>query len=589
MNFFKAFLASCLGSLVALVVLFFLLIGMFSAALSSLSTDDKIVEVADNSVLHLKLNVPITELEVENPFDGLPIPGAEDASVGLLSLKSAIAHAKTDASIKGIYLEVSFFQGGYAVAKEIRESLIDFKKSGKWVVAYSEMFSESSYYLASAADKVYLNPEGDIEFNGLSVEVSFFKKMFDKLEIKPEIFRVGDFKSAVEPFFLEKMSDANRLQLKELIDNINSSTKNEIAESRKITGDEINKVADKMLVTSPQDAQKHHLVDSLFYYDQVQGDIRQRLGLGKNKKIEFIKYNKYKKSFNASSSSKNEIAVIVAEGDIVSGKAKEGLIGSETFAEEIRKARTNDKVKAIVLRVNSPGGSALASDVMWREVRLAAKEKPIIASMSHLAASGGYYIAMGCDTIVAEPTTITGSIGVFSVLFDLSSFLDKKIGITFDEVKTGEVGELVTVTRPLSSFEKSIWQKRTDKIYEGFTSKAAQGRHMDVEQLRKVASGRVWTGAQAKEKGLVDVLGGFDDAVSIAAKKAGIENDYKLKFYPKQRNFFAQWLQDMEENSKVKVLKNELGVEGYATYEQLKKVQLLQGTQARMPFEFQWK
>jgi protease-4 len=219
---------------------------------------------------------------------------------------------------------------------------------------------------------------------------------------------------------------------------------------------------------------------------------------------------------------------------------------------------------------------------------LAAKEKPIIASMSHLAASGGYYIAMGCDSIVAEPSTITGSIGVFSVLFDLSNFLDKKIGITFDEVKTGEVGELVTVTRPLTPFEKSVWQKRTDKVYEGFTSKAADGRHMDVEQLRKVASGRVWTGAQAKEKGLVDVLGGFDDAVKIAAKKAGIEGDYKLKYYPKQKNIFAQWLQGMEENARVNSLKQELG-EGYATYEQLQRAQRLQGTQARLPFDFQWK
>ena len=588
MNFFKTFLASCLGSLVALVVLVFLLIGFFSVLISGISTDDKVVEVADNSVLHLKLNVPITEIEIENPFDGLPLPGAEESSVGLLSLKSSIAHAKTDPAIKGIYLEVSFFQGGYAVAKEIRESILDFKKSGKWVVAYSEMFSESSYYLASAADKIYLNPEGDIEFNGLAVEVSFFKKMFDKLEIKPEIFRVGDFKSAVEPFFLDKMSDANRLQLKELIDGINNSTKSEIAESRKIDFSELKKIADQMLVTNPQDAQRYKLIDSLYYFDQVQAELRTRLDLGKNKKITFVKYNKYKKSFTESATSKNEIAVIVADGEIASGKSRDGVVGSETIAEELRKARTNDKVKAIVFRINSPGGSALASDVMWREVRLAAKEKPIIASMSHLAASGGYYIAMGCDSIVAEPSTITGSIGVFSVLFDLSDFLDKKIGITFDEVKTGEVGEMVTVTRPLTPFEKSIWQKRTDKIYEGFTSKAAQGRHMDVEQLRKVASGRVWTGTQAKERGLVDVLGGFNDAVSIAAKKAGIADDYKLKYYPRHKNFFAQWLQGMEESAKANTLKQELG-EGYATYEQLKKVQHLQGTQARMPFEFQWK
>jgi protease-4 len=589
MNFFKTFLASCLGSLIALVVLLFLVIGFFSAAISSLSTDDKIVDVAENSVLHLKLNVPMTEVDIENPLDGLPLPGAEEVGIGLLPLKGAIANAKVDPAIHGIYLEVSSFQGGYAMAKEIRESLIDFKKSGKWVVAYSEMYSEASYYLASVADKIYLNPEGEIEFNGLAVEVSFFKKMFDKLEIKPEIFRVGDFKSAVEPFFLDKMSDANRLQLKELIDGINSSTKAEVADSRKIAAEEIKKISDQMLVTSPQDAEKYKLVDSLVYYDQVLTDLRSRLGLGKTEKISFIKYHKYKKSFAPSVTSKNEIAVIVAEGDIVSGKAKEGMIGSETFAEELRKARTNDKVKAIVLRINSPGGSALASDVMWREVRLAAKEKPIIASMSHLAASGGYYIAMGCDSIVAEPSTITGSIGVFSVLFDLSSFFDKKIGITFDEVKTGDVGELVTVTRPLTAIEKSIWQKRTDKIYEGFTSKAAEGRHMDVDQLRKVASGRVWTGVQAKNKGLVDVLGGFDDAVNIAAKKAGIGDDYKLKYYPKQKNFFAQWLQGMEENSKIKTLKEELGEEGFATYQQLKKVQLLQGMQARLPFEIREK
>jgi len=242
--------------------------------------------------------------------------------------------------------------------------------------------------------------------------------------------------------------------------------------------------------------------------------------------------------------------VIVADGDILPGKAQEGVIGSETFAEELRKARTNDKVKAIVLRINSPGGSALASDVMWREIALASKEKPVIASMSNYAASGGYYLAMGCDTIVAQPNTITGSIGVFSVLFDLSDFLGKKIGITFDEVKTGEVGELVTFTRPLTPMEKSIWQKKTDKIYEGFTTKAANGRHMDVEQLRKVASGRVWTGAQAKERGLVDVLGGFDDAVSIAAKKAGIENDYKLKFYPKQKTFLANGCKTLRRTQK---------------------------------------
>src|SRR6478609_9631424 len=342
MNFFKTFLASCLGSLIALGVLVFILIFVFAAAVSNLSNDSTQTVIGDNSVLHLKLNGRITQMETEDPFEGLPIPGADEQSIGLLPLKNALEHAKTDPLIRGIYLDVSMFQGGYSVAKEIRESIIDFRNSGKWVIAYSEMYSEASYYLASSADKVFLNPEGEIEFNGLAVEVSFFKKMFDKLEIKPEIFRVGDFKSAVEPFFLDKMSDANRLQLKELIDGINSTTKNEVAESRKISTDEIKKISDQMLVTGPQDAEKYKLVDSLVYYDQVLADLRGRLGLGKAEKISFVKYNKYKKSFSASSSSsKNEIAVIVAEGDIMPGKAQEGMIGSDTFAEELRKARTN--------------------------------------------------------------------------------------------------------------------------------------------------------------------------------------------------------------------------------------------------------
>ena len=270
------------------------------------------------------------------------------------------------------------------------------------------------------------------------------------------------------------------------------------------------------------------------------------------------------------------------------GKAKEGTIGSDTFTEELRKARTNEKVKAIVLRINSPGGSALASDAMWREVTLASKEKPIIASMSNYAASGGYYLAMGCDSIVAEPNTITGSIGVFSVLFDLSSFLDKKIGITFDETKTGEVGNMTTFTRPLTDMEKTIWQKKTNAIYEVFTGKAAQGRRMPVEKLLKIASGRVWIGTQAKENGLVDVLGGFNDAVAIAAKKAGVEKDYKLRFYPHQKSFFAQWLQDMEDNARTKILEHELG-DSYQTFQQVKKVKDYAGVQARLPFSLEWK
>ncbi|MEQ1588580.1 MAG: signal peptide peptidase SppA [Cyclobacteriaceae bacterium] len=582
MNFFKAFMASCLGSLVAFVLLIVLMFFFVTALVSGLSNDDAVTNVKDNSVLHLKLDVPITENDVEDPFEGLPIPGTV-SSIGLLPFKQVLEHAKTDSKIEGIYLDLSVFTSGYGVAREIREALIDFKTSGKWIVAYSEFYTESAYYVVSAADKVFLNPEGEIEFNGLSAEVSFFKKLFDKLEIKPQIFRVGDFKSAVEPFFLEHMSNENRLQLNELISDIHTNMINDIAQSRDMDAARLREISNKMLVTNSTSAQALGLIDSLVYFDQVQADVRNRLGLGKDEAINFVKYGKYKKSFSVYSSSKNEIAVIVADGDIIPGKATQGMIGSDTFAEELRKARTNDRVKAIVVRINSPGGSALASDVMWREIKLATEVKPVIASMSDYAASGGYYLAMACDTIVAQPTTITGSIGVFSVLFDLSSFLDNKIGITFDEVKTGEVGGL-TFTRPLTTAEKAIWQKRTEEVYDSFTTKAADGRGMPVEELLKVASGRVWTGTQAKDRGLVDVLGNFEDALNIAATKAGVVGDYKIRYYPVQKSFFQEWLSDMEENSETKALKRELG-EHYKTYEELKKLKGYQGSQARMPFE----
>ena len=347
--------------------------------ISGISGDDNETIVKDNSVLHLKLDVPISENEIENPFEGLPIPGAE-SSLGLLPFKKVISNAKTDSKIQGIYLDLTIFMGGYGVAKEVRDALIDFKTSGKWIIAYSELYTEQAYYIASAANKVYLNPEGQIEFNGLSIEVSFFKKLFDKLEIKPQIFRVGDFKSAVEPFMLDKMSNENRLQLNELISDLHHTMLVDISETRSIGFDELKRMADKMSVTDTRSALQFGLVDSLFYFDQVQDDLRARLGLAKEADINFINYGKYKKSFSPYDDSKNEIAVIVADGDIIPGKAQNGMIGSDAFSEEIRKARNNDRVKAIVLRINSPGGSALASDIMWREIMLTTKIKPVVTS-----------------------------------------------------------------------------------------------------------------------------------------------------------------------------------------------------------------
>ncbi len=582
MNFFKGFLTSCLGALVAMVLV---LVGI--VMIISMSGGEEIM-VKESSVLRLDLDVPIIEIEREDPFAGLSIFGASSPKpIGLVQLRQTIAHAKKDPKIKGIFLSISYPMTGFSVIEEIRQSLIDFRSEGKWVVTYSEWMSESAYYLASASDKIYLNPQGEMEFNGLAIEVSFFKRLFDKLEIKPEVFRVGEFKSAVEPFLFEKMSDANRLQLTELIASIYDEVLTKISGSRNIPKANLKEISDKMLVRNAALAQEYGLVDSLLYDDQVQNELKHRIGLSDDESVEYIKYSKYKRSVSTYKESKNEIAVIVAEGTILSGKANQGqsIIGSETFVEEIRKARKSEKVKAIVVRINSPGGSSLASDVMWREITLAAKEKPVIASMSDYAASGGYYMAMGCDTIVAQPHTITGSIGVFSVLYDASGFLANKIGITSEELKTGEIGELITVTRPLSEAEKAIWQKRTEEVYETFTSKAAEGRMMSVENIKKVASGRVWTGAQAKERGLVDVLGTFEDAVNIAAEAGKVKDDFRIRYYPQYKpTIFEQLLDQFEEDAEVRSMKKQLG-EHFYLYQQVKRIKSYEGTQARLPFE----
>lgn len=582
MNFWKSFLAVFLALIVFSVVAFIFLIGI----IGGLAAEEKVV-VAENSVLHLKLDAQITELQVENPLAGLPF-SSEVPKIGLLQLKDAIKHAKDDASIKGIYLEVSYPMAGFSSIEEIRQSLLDFRKSGKWVVAYDEVMSEGAYYLASAADKICLNPEGEVEFNGLTIEISFFKRLFDKLEIKPQIFRVGEFKSAVEPFILEKMSPENRLQLTELANSIYGFTLQRIGEARNIPAEKLKEISDKMLVHSAAEAKQYGLIDELYYKDQLIEELKGRLSLSQKDDIKFIKYTKYRKTYSDYKSSKNEIAVIVADGTIMPGKAddQQQVIGADTFVEEIRKAREDDDIKAIVLRVNSPGGEFRASDMMWREIQLAKKTKPVIASMGDYAASGGYYLAMGCDTIVAQPHTITGSIGIFGMMFDMSGFLGNKLGITFDEVRTGEFGEMYTVSRPLTEAEKNFWQKNLNDHYDTFTGKAAEGRGMLVEDIKKVASGRVWSGSQAQERKLVDVLGGFDDALKIAAESAGVADDYKVRFYPEKRPFLEQLISQLEENAKADAIKSELG-ESYIWYQQLNKIKTYQGEQARLPFEIQ--
>jgi len=581
MSFLKAFGASLLALVIfsALVFISFLII-------VSVMSAEKQVQVRPDTVLHLELDGPINELQRDDPLAGLPIPGAAEQNIGLMQLKQAIENAKTNENIKGIYLECSYLRGGFSTIEEIRQSLIDFRESGKFVVAYNETMSEGAYYLATAADAIYLNPEGDVEFNGLAIEVTFFKRLFDKLQIRPQVFRVGEFKSAVEPFLMEQMSPENELQLTELANGINDVIISHISEARKISVEKLREMSDNMQVRTARIAKEFGLVDELYYNDEFNDELRRRLGIGENDKINFIGYRSFNKVGGTYNKSKNDIAVIVADGTIMPGESnsQDQIIGGETFVKEIRKARKNSRVKAIVIRINSPGGEFRASDMMWREIQLARKEKPVIASMSDYAASGGYYMAMGCDTIVAQPHTITGSIGIFGMMLDMSGFLGDKLGITFDEVKTGKYGDMYTITRPLTDGERNYWQKNLDEHYDTFTRKAAEGRDMPQSELLKVASGRVWTGSQAKERNLVDVIGGFDDAVRIAAEAAGVADDHRVRYYPEPRTFLEEWLARSEEDAGTRVMKQQLG-ENYEYIRQLQRLKTFQGAQARMPFE----
>ena len=581
------FLRNLLAVLIGLTIFFgfgiLILIGIGAAS------GDKEVEVKENSVLKLKLNKQIVETASNSPFDELDIPmplGGDAGKIGLLQIIQNIEKAKNDDNIKGIYLELTQVGGGFASVQAIREKLEDFKASGKFIIAYGEFMSEKAYYLASVADKKYLFPTGAMEFNGLSSERMFYKGTFEKLEIKPEIFKVGDFKSAVEPFILDKMSDYSRQQTESFLNSLQDYYFQNVSKSIGKSVEELALISDSMFVRNAQDAVKYGLIDELVYEDQVFDDIKKRLEIEGDDKINFVgfgKYSKVKEDFE-SSFKKDKIAVIIAEGEIQSGNSEDGVMGSASVVRDIRKARLDDKVKAVVLRVNSPGGSALASDVMWREVMLTKKVKPIIASMSDVAASGGYFISMACDTIVAYPNTITGSIGVFGMWFDLTNFLKNKLGITTDRVKTGEFADLGSVNRPLTDYERAAIQQQVEETYDDFTKKAAQGRGMTQDELKKYASGRVWSGTEALEVGLVDVLGGLNEATEIAAKSAGLDSNYVVKYYPEKKDFFEELMKELSGETEAYFTDKQFGE--LKTYtKQFEELQRMKGIQAKMPFD----
>lgn len=589
------FLRNVLATLVGLLVFFGVVFLILAGIIASASSEEEVV-VEENSVLKIELNKPIVERESDDALSDLSLlPGANNGgSIGLVELRKAIQVAKDDENIKGIYLATGVAPAGWATYQEIRNELIDFKTSGKFIVAYAEFLTEPGYYLGAVADELHLFPEGIVEFNGLYQGVTFLKGALDKLGVEPRIFRVGKFKGAIEPFTRTSISDENRMQIESYLNSIYDTYLEGLTETTDLSESQLRDIADSMRVFLPQQAVDQKLVTQLSYDDQVKESIRQKLGIEPEEEdddedsdeedINFISLSKYQRSLaDDEEYSRNRVAVIVAEGNIVNGKGTTGTIGGEKFAKEIRKAREDDNVKAIVLRINSPGGSASASDQMWREVQLTKGVKPIIASMSTYAASGGYYMAMGCDTIVAQPNTITGSIGIFLLSFGAQELLNK-IGVTVDVVKTAPLADLLDPSQPLGPREERILQSFVDNGYETFVSKVAKGRGMTVEAVKELAGGRVYTGKEALDLNLVDLMGGLDTAVALAVRKANLEDDdYRVKYYPEAKPLFQQLLEEFDQSVSTHFLKRELGPL-YPQLQQLHEIEQWQGLQMRLPF-----
>jgi protease-4 len=527
-TFFKMLLATIVGTMLSLVliVFFFMIVGI--AALSK----DSVPVIASKSVLVLELNCPIEERVQDNPFEKYSSAFSTGGSLGLNTLLDNIAKAKADGNIAGIYLDISNVSAPLATLSEIRKALADFKESGKFVYCYSESLSQGSYYLASVATKIYLNPQGMIDMRGLSAQTLFFKGLLDKMDIEMQVIRHGTFKSAVEPFILDKMSEANRLQVETFLGSMWKSVVADISKSRSIDAQTINNVCDSLAFVSDRKlAEELGFVDGLIYKDEFESFVRTQLKLDTAATINWVSLKDYKKIPVVEKKSKDEIAVIYAVGNIVDGKG-EGInqIGTST-AEELAKARKNKNVKAIVFRVNSGGGSALASDLIWREVVLAQKEKPVVVSMGDYAASGGYYISCAADYIVAQSATITGSIGVFGVVPNMQKMLEKKMGITVDRVNTNASSDFFSALRPLSNYEIVQLQKMVNETYSIFTQRVADGRKLRLSFVDSIGQGRVWSGADALDLGLVDTLGGLDVAIAKAARLAKIEK-YSTVEYP---------------------------------------------------------
>ncbi len=575
--FFKTFFAALLALIVFCLLIFLVLIGVAA----SLGSKDK-ASVDDKSVLAIDLSKHFPEHGSSSPLGSF----GEDGPPTLSEVVRLINEAKTEKNIKGIYLSIDGNGNGYASSNEIRNALLDFKSSKKFIIAFGNAVSQQAYFIASAADKIYVNPSGVIDWSGFNVELPFLKGTLDKLEVQPQIFYAGKFKSATELFRTDKMTPENRLQTGEWLGDLYKYFLQQTSIARKVDTATLYRLAADAAIQTPQDAMNAKLIDAVKYDDEVKDEMKKNLSLKRDEKLNLVSLNTYNDAVSERKSGKGKIAVIYAEGDIVDGTGNKDEIGGEAFRALIRKARLDDDVKAIVLRVNSGGGSALASEVIWRELQVAKQEdkKPVVVSMGDVAASGGYYISSGADSIFAQPNTITGSIGVFAVIPNMESFFKNKLGVTFDGVSTAPHAGAVNVYRPIADKDKALLQAGVERTYAQFKSRVATGRKKDTAYIETIAQGRVWSGQDAVTIGLVDRLGSLQDAVDCAARLAKL-SDYGWKQYPETESWINNLL-NKKKSEPVTMIKQEIGEENYRIVEQLKKLRAITGSvQARLPFD----
>ncbi len=579
-NFFKYLLASIIGVLIAAFIMVLILLGIVSG-----STKEQVPDLKDNSILVASFDNAITERKNEMPFGKFsPTDLTSGSSEGLDDIIRDIKRAKDDDRIKALFLKLTDVNAGMASIEEIRNAILEFKESGKPVLAHSDSYSQKSYYLASTADTVYLTPEGGVTFHGMRAEVSFYKKALDKLGVEVQILRHGSYKGAVEPFMRSDLSKENREQIDAFISAIWDHILLGISGSRNIPVDELNRYADELLIRVDKDALNYKLVDKLAYYDEVLATLRALTDTEEDDDIPAISLAKYNMvpAKEKEEPTRDKIAVVYAYGNVVDGDDGEGSISSERISKAIRKARTDKSVKAIVFRVNSGGGSALASEVIYREIKLATEVKPVVASLGDVAGSGGYYIVCAADTIICSPVTITGSIGVFGMIPNAQKLMEEKLGITTDVVRTNKHSDVMTIFRPLDDAEKGYITTGIEQIYTTFVNHVSEGRSMSFEAVDEIGGGRVWSGTDGKEKGLVDLFGGLDDAVRIAADMAGIEN-YHIKALPELEDPFTQLMKEISGSASMRMIRSRFG-EAYPYLELYEQVKKMEGVQARIPF-----